>query len=1311
MPETPLTSRKAASAPASRGRSVRASIVTSALLAALLGAGYFFLSGQAGIDFVVRELVARSGGALEIDDAAGSLFDTVRIRRITWRGPDTRVRADDVALTWNPIALLSRGIVVRGLGARHLTLETNTSAGEGSLPQTMAVPIEVSIEHLGVGQLDWRVGTSRGAIRGLAFGYSGGAAGHRVSDVTFVAAVGAITGNATIGADAPFPIGGRLKAKGDAALANVDADIVLGGSLAALTLDGSGNAGAARFNARASLAPLAAVSLREAALDATGIDLSAWNATLPSTGLTVALRAGPADGAIAGTIEATNATPGSIDTGRLPLSTLAARFAWRDDILALDSISATLDGSGTLRGQGRIPLGVAGTAGSWSLDVRDVDLKRLYAPLVATRVTGTLTAELDLQRQRIRGDVADRTIKGGLALDFAAVVADGAVIVERFRARSRKGELAGRGRLALSGERAFHLDMTTQRFDPASYGAFPAGALDGRIVATGTLAPAWRVHADIALAAGSHLSGVALAGTARGTFARNSVRDAAIDLAVGKSRLKATGGAGEADDRIAVTLDAPSLAELAPLFPAAWTQSLSGALHAKATLAGLPPRAGIDLDLRGEGLKLPGGIAFGTLDVHARVAPGNTADVRDDLAAREMQIDVAATKFVMPAGAFGTLRASVAGTLAQHAVTLAMKSEDLDLSASARGGLDLARKSADMAAATWNGTLDMLENRGVFAVQLKAPATVQLARARVRIGATRLAVADGNMHLAEFAWDDGRITTSGSYAGVPLASVARFTGTPLPFRSTVTLGGEWSLAAVPRLTGSLAIRREGGDVFFARSATSDVTIAAGITALEGVARFTDDAIDATASFRSTRGDRADAKLVIGAVTGAPPGRPAADAPLDFSVTGDMPSLQLLQPWIGSAAVVSGRAHLDLTAHGTVGRAALEGTLKGEDLRIDAPQHGLHFANGRLVARAADGRIVIEEIVLAAGTGAFRASGEITGLATGGERPVARLAWRAENFRAFNRPDLRLVVGGEGTAVMESGKVSLAGKLRIDEGAIVYLATPDATLGDDVVVKGWERRTGRSVRVEDVPLAIDLTLDLGDRLAFSGEGIETGLAGVVQVTTGPTGLLGRGSIRTVRGTYFAFGQQLTIDRGRLIFDGRLDNPALDIVALRKNLAVEAGVTITGTVSVPVIQLTSNPPVPDNEKLSWLILGQPLTRSSGADFAALQAASAAILGSRGRPIAATIAQRVGLDDISFRSTAGTQRGSQAGATGAEGQIVAVGKRLSDRLSLVYEQGLTVATNALRLEFDLTRSLALRAEAGTISGVGIYYRRSFD
>src|SRR6185295_10000993 len=243
------------------------------------------------------------------------------------------------------------------------------------------------------------------------------------------------------------------------------------------------------------------------------------------------------------------------------------------------------------------------------------------------------------------------------------------------------------------------------------------------------------------------------------------------------------------------------------------------------------------------------------------------------------------------------------------------------------------------------------------------------------------------------------------------------------------------------------------------------------------------------------------------------------------------------------------------------------------------------------------------------------------------------------------PDLHLVVGGSGTAVAENGRINLTGKLRAEEGSITYLATPDSTLGDDVVVKGWDRSSANRMRVDDLPLAVDLTFDLGDRLSFSGEGIETRLAGTVHVTSGPNGFLGKGTIRTVRGTYFAFGQQLMIDRGQLVFDGRLDNPGLDIVALRKNLAVEAGVAVTGTVKVPVIVLTSNPPVPDSEKLSWLVLGQGTT-AGGGDLAALQAASAALLGAHGKPISASIAQSIGLDTITFKSA---ERSTQPGTPG--------------------------------------------------------------
>jgi len=243
----------------------------------------------------------------------------------------------------------------------------------------------------------------------------------------------------------------------------------------------------------------------------------------------------------------------------------------------------------------------------------------------------------------------------------------------------------------------------------------------------------------------------------------------------------------------------------------------------------------------------------------------------------------------------------------------------------------------------------------------------------------------------------------------------------------------------------------------------------------------------------------------------------------------------------------------------------------------------------------------------------------------------------------------------------------------------------------------------------LPLSLDLDVDLGRSLTFSGEGLEAALAGRVNVSTAPDGTVrGRGTIRTQYGTYYAFGQKLTIDRGRVIFDGPLDNPALDVVALRKNLAVEAGVEITGTVKVPLVRITSSPPVPENEALAWLITGQGLSGTGRSDYAALSAAAGALLGRNGKPISTRIAQSIGLDDISLQSS-GTATGTSTNPVA--NQVVVLGKRISDRLTLGYEQGLSFASGALRLEYALTRTVTLRAEAGTVSAIGLYFRRSFE
>jgi len=237
----------------------------------------------------------------------------------------------------------------------------------------------------------------------------------------------------------------------------------------------------------------------------------------------------------------------------------------------------------------------------------------------------------------------------------------------------------------------------------------------------------------------------------------------------------------------------------------------------------------------------------------------------------------------------------------------------------------------------------------------------------------------------------------------------------------------------------------------------------------------------------------------------------------------------------------------------------------------------------------------------------------------------------------------------------------------------------------------------------VPIALDVQLDLGEQLQVRGYGLEGRLAGQLQVETTPEGeLRAYGRIHAVNATFRAYGQRLQVDPGIAIFDGPLDNPSLQMTAWRRNQQVEAGVQVSGTARAPRVQLVSQPPVPEGERLSWLVLGRAPGEATKADLGLLQAAAGALL-ARGDqlPLDRRIAQAFGVDEISLRGS---------GEVGD--RVVAVGKRLSDRLYVSYEQGLGVMASALvKLDLALTQRLSARAETGTSSGVGLFYRFSWD
>jgi len=1276
------------------------------LVAVLLVAAYIALGTQRALDYVVQRATDEAQGHLVIEGARGSLLSTVLAERIAWTGEGMNVEARDVALTWSPWDLLSRKFIVQGLGAKQLTIEFKPSPGAapGGLPASMALPLEVDVRNIGVQRLDWRTPTQAGYVSGITFGYAGGAREHAIRELRFVTEWGTLGGRARLAAAPPYTISGALDFEGDNDYRGARADVAVSGTLEDLGLGAKGTWRNANVSVKAGVTPFAPAILTAADIEASNVDLAQFLPNLPTTALSLTARARPEGAGFAGTLKARNEAAGPVDTGRIPVTTLSTAFAWDGRSVALSSIDAQLGERGAGgRATGTVTVTTPGGPVKLDLALANVDASRLLTTLIATRLSGTLAAEVEEARQVVRGDLR----QDDLAVDFAATVAARRVTIERVRARAGEGTLTGSGTLGLDDPRAFTVDATVAAFDPSRFVDMPAARLDGAVHARGRLERPFAISAEVKVTKGSRFAGLDLAGTAVADIAPGTVRAAKIDVTLGSTRAALAGGYGTPADALTYDIDIGKLAELRPLVAryapgVTLPKEVAGSLRARGKVAGDPGAPGVTVEAHGANLVWGETTRAATVDVTGSLAPGRNSAGPVALTARALSLKVAATKVSGPPGALASLEGGVTGSLELHKATLVAKGGDIDLAATATGGLADVRYPGGVEKG-WSGTIDTLTNKGTYAVTLTAPATLVAAPHRTELGSASIIVAEGRVDIARVVLDEGRISTEGRYTGLPVAAVAKLAGSPLPFHSTLVVGGAWTIAATPRLNGTFTLAREKGDWYAAESATLDPSdLALGITALDVTARFTDDALAATARFRSTRAGTGDASFNLAASSA--PGRIESSAAFTASVTADLASLRPLQPWLGTVAVMDGRLHVDLAGRGTLDNPVFTGNLAGDALRFDLPQYGVHLRDGTLRARLADRTVTLDDFSFGGGSGRFVATGTIARPTPGSDGPTSRVQWQAENFTIVNRPDLRLVADGNGTLAFEGRKILLAGSISIDEGRVQYEPTRVGRLSDDVVIVGEPRRNDAT---GPLPLALDLEVALGRDFRFSGEGLDTRLAGRVKVVTTAGGdINANGTIRAVAGTFYIFGQRLDIDRGRLIFDGPVANPALDVVALRKNLAVEAGVEVGGTVRQPRVRLVSNPPVPDGEKLSWLLTGQGLDRASRGDIALLGAASASLLGGgNNRPITTQIANTFGLDDISVR-------GSDAAVTGGTStQVVAFGKRISERLTLVYEQGLTVATNALRIEYALSRTLTLRAEAGTVSSVGLFFRRSFD
>ena len=606
------------------------------------------------------------------------------------------------------------------------------------------------------------------------------------------------------------------------------------------------------------------------------------------------------------------------------------------------------------RATGRATFALDGKPATFALDVADIDLQQIHRALGVTALRGTLVADVTGAAQSVRGDLR----QAGMSFAFAATVRDRQLEIARFRAAAGTSEIAGGGRVGLDGARPFSVNGNTRRFDPSRFGAFPGGSLDTTFTASGALSPTWAAAGELVVVAGSKLSGVALSGTVRADLAPHRIRNATANLHIASGDLTASGNAGAPGDRLTFAVRAPDLATWRPLVPPGFAARLpevvSGSLRASGTVQLEPQFRGGDVDAHGSNL-VWGAFAVASVDAKATLAPPDTPPGRIAIDERPVAVTIGATGVKTPQGVFTAVHLDITGSLARHTAKLALQGEGADMHAAATGGLQDPGVGGAAIPRRWSGTLDRLDNHGDYAVALTAPASLVVAGGYVRLTNASVRVAEGHAEIADFSLDDGRNSSRGTFNAIPLAVLVRMAGQKMPLRSTLTLKGDWSVVASPRLNGTIHVGRDQGDLYAMNTASIDpATQGFGITTLEVVAQFTDDATTASAQYHSARGGNGNLTLTVGEDARGAPGHVGRSAPLTLSLQAEIPSLQPLQPWLGTTAVIDGRARIDVTGHGTLSNIVLDGGVTGDDIRVDLPRYGVLLSAGRLLDSAGPG---------------------------------------------------------------------------------------------------------------------------------------------------------------------------------------------------------------------------------------------------------------------------------------------------------------------------------------------------------------------
>ena len=405
----------------------------------------------------------------------------------------------------------------------------------------------------------------------------------------------------------------------------------------------------------------------------------------------------------------------------------------------------------------------------------------------------------------------------------------------------------------------------------------------------------------------------------------------------------------------------------------------------------------------------------------------------------------------------------------------------------------------------------------------------------------------------------------------------------------------------------------------------------------------------------------------------------------------------LAVWFPPDTTLGGILTTDLTASGEATSPKLTGTVKLTDFSAATPDVPFEMAPSTVefTGRGSEG-VLTADIRTKKGAAAVEGHFDWRDL----QNPSAHVKVASEGLQIrSDAPVVRLTAVPNLTVTYENGTADVKGTVRVPRGYIAVTDMPEGAVSpssDEVLVDDEAKEASAATRVNAA-----VTVEIGDRVFVNVMGLKSRLTGTLAAEQTKGRLAVNGRIALENGTFKAYGQDLEITKGLLIFAGPADNPTLDIIAVRNTEStddgVQAGVNVSGTAAAPKVTLFSDPAMSEENKLSYLLTGHGLDNGSDAETTSMMTTALIGLGvSQTGRVVGSVGEALGIRGLTVDTAGG----------GDDTQVVVSGYVLPG-LQVKYGMGVFDAVTTLTLKYRLLPQLYLQAVSGESQNLGLLWK----